>query len=133
MCPHTHPVRRPIAADCPISLVDADGLGKGPYEGTQSFWSSAGVSGNFRGRAASAIVGCSLTMGGPVRHAEVRMNEPVRTHEGKAEVDGRAARSSIRSLFDRPAPAGAAVVGVLPGEGIGPEVIDASLTVLRAV
>ena len=40
---------------------------------------------------------------------------------------------SVRQLFGRPAPEGVAVVGVLPGEGIGPEVIDAALQVLRAV
>src|SRR3954447_23070436 len=40
---------------------------------------------------------------------------------------------SVRQLFARPAPEGVAVVGVLPGEGIGPEVIDAALQVLRAV
>jgi 3-isopropylmalate dehydrogenase len=43
------------------------------------------------------------------------------------------AKGSVGRLFGRTEPCRQAVVGVLPGEGIGPEVTDAALTVLRAV
>jgi 3-isopropylmalate dehydrogenase len=41
--------------------------------------------------------------------------------------------SPVRRLFGRPAAEAAAVLGVLPGEGVSPEIIDAALDVLRAV
>jgi 3-isopropylmalate dehydrogenase len=57
--------------------------------------------------------------------AEASYNSSVRPAEQ--------AKCAIRSHFGRTEPCAHAVVGVLAGEGIGPEVTDAALTVLRAL
>ena len=77
-----------------------------------------------------------------MQDARVRTSlpDPIDVDGNSAPVNGHnlahasgSAKGSVGRLFGRIEPCRQAVVGVLPGEGIGPEVTDVAMTVLRAV